>query len=582
MFLSSQGVPQMSPRKVSGLLLLGTVIAVLLLLQSYRAPIALIDEVRLLLGNPVEPRGLAKAGLWLVAYLSSLLAVVLLVKAARRRWAILLLVYVSLAYAVDMLVQMIGNSHSGISSEAVALAINEVGRASNMTVFSTLLVYSALIFVGLLVLFLIFRKAELPLRVSPRAALAGLLGSIVLVVAAERAVYSIYHFSFPAPVKLPILVAEYIEESLTAPERVLSGEVVPRQPAAYNNIVWLIDESVGGNYLSINGYERKTTPFLESRLATPDVANFGVAAAISNCSSSSNYLLRIGFSPSMFREYDEMAAVMPTIFQYAKRAGFETALIDNQVAPGELQNFLSRKDMRHIDQYITSPRDVPAYERDVRALGKIRELLADESKKHFIVLVKGGAHWPYNAEYPPEVAPFQPASQSSAMRLIEENREPVLNSYLNAIYYGVDHFFSRLFDMGIENDAIFLYTSDHGQSLFHGKGDELTHCHTSHDLSKIPLDEFRVPLMVVGKGAKQSFSRKEKADYEQIMIFPTTLQLMGYDEEVYRKHGPTLFEGDDDGRYRAYIAGSGRLIEWPAPAHGEAMAGVEQNRMPLH
>src|SRR5262249_18224535 len=57
----------------------------------------------------------------------------------------------------------------------------------------------------------------------------------------------------------------------------------------FNKIVMIMDESVRGDYLSLNGAVYNTTPFLK---ATDHLVNFGVASSGANCSIISRTMFR--------------------------------------------------------------------------------------------------------------------------------------------------------------------------------------------------------------------------------------------------------------------------------------------------
>src|SRR3546814_4898811 len=87
-------------------------------------------------------------------------------------------------------------------------------------------------------------------------------------------------------------------------------------------IVLIIDESVAGNYLDGN------TPFgVQSGLKTPpdgvEIVNFGYAASIANCSADTNVSLRYGGTRD---DYVRINSTLPSIWQYAKKAGLRTEI----------------------------------------------------------------------------------------------------------------------------------------------------------------------------------------------------------------------------------------------------------------
>jgi len=116
------------------------------------------------------------------------------------------------------------------------------------------------------------------------------------------------------------------------------------------------------------------------------------------------------------------------------------------------------------------------------------------------------------------------------------------NSYRNTLLWSVGEFFSRLFASGRLDNALILYTSDHGQDL-HERGNPglNTHC------GQTPvMEEGLVPLVVlhgaslrtVDWGAHLAENRNRSSHFN---IFPTLLQLMGYElDQVRATYGQPL------------------------------------------
>ena len=60
----------------------------------------------------------------------------------------------------------------------------------------------------------------------------------------------------------------------------------------------IIDESIRPDHLSLNGYKRATTPYLEELARQPGlVHNWGAAASGATCSQLSNALMITGVTP---------------------------------------------------------------------------------------------------------------------------------------------------------------------------------------------------------------------------------------------------------------------------------------------
>lgn len=533
-------------------------------MQSISTPLSFINEASYL-GEPYDKKGLIKAGLYLGSYLLSLLALISILFIKNSWFAHLLLASCALFFGVDLLVQLLGSSRAGITTTVLATALNEAGRATDLLVYKTPLLYAGLAVVGIFMLGLLIRRLiSTSSRINFIWSLSFLLVTTVGIGLLSYRIPSITTQSYLAPIKPALILQQYLNDYHAKTLRLLDTSIKPIKLADYRTIVWLIDESISGNYLSVNGYTQATTPFLDKFKLNASMQNYGVVAPISNCSNTSNLLLRIGLTSRLQQDFKTARNTLPTIFQYAKQAGFETHLIDAQIAPGEMQNNLSNQDLKFIDYNLAFERAIHPQERDQQVLTELNKLLNTElTKKKFIVVVKWGAHWPYSLAYPQEKTLFKPAATESLTEIVEDNREIITNAYLNAVHYSVDNFLETLLARPLKDKQIIFYTSDHGQSLFEQAQSPITHCHYSTDPKTLPLGEFKVPLMVFTQEAKSNFPKLENRLYAQEQIFPTTLQLFGYDQTVYKTYGPTLIQGSDLNHAESFILDSGLRINIP-------------------
>lgn len=315
-------------------------------------------------------------------------------------------------------------------------------------------------------------------------------------------------------------------------------------PPAYRDIVLIIDESIAARYLDIND-----PAGVRSGLATPpaglSVANFGIAASITDCSFGSNMTLRHGGTR---KHYNRINATEPSIFAYAKAAGFETVYIDAQRTGGAFQNGMDDLERRSIDHFIQFD-DTPAADRDMAAAGALIDALAND-RREFILVNKMGAHFPIADKFPDTAAIYQPtlprgrSVDVAEMQLPEnlysgaENWRRYRNSYRNTVAWTVGGFFDHLFAHARLGEALIIYTSDHGQKL-HERGDAgtTTHC------SVVPIaEEGAVPLVAIDASERWRAAAKQHFDASShYRIFPTLLDAMGYDPAAVRRHyGETL------------------------------------------
>ena len=554
----------MKTKTVLVALLLAGYALLLTYLQSIYSPLGFITETSYL-SEPYDKKGFIKGSLYLSSYLISLAALVSILFIANKWIANLLIAYCAVLFGIDVFLQLLGSSTNGITVTLLSTAFNEVGRASDLLVYKTPLIYSVLITLGIFVLALVIRRL-IPIhkRIVAIWSLLFLVLSMLGIGLLSHKIFSIKTQSYLAPIKAPLVLREYLTEYRSTSQRTLDPNIKPTQSAEYQTIIWIIDESISGDYLAVNGYSKPNTPFLTAFKASASMQNYGTVTSISNCSNTSNLFLRIGLNSSVKQDFKTAKNTLPTIFQYAKQAGFETSLIDAQIAPGEMQNNLTGQDLKFIDHNLAFPRTIHPKDRDQALLKELERLLANEpAKNQLIVAVKWGAHWPYSLAYPPQQTLFKPAATESLTEMRPENREILTNAYLNALHYSVDYFLQGLLAKPLNNKQVIFYTSDHGQSLFEQEHSPLTHCHYASEPKDLPLGEFKVPLMVFTGGAKTQFPKLANRLYAQEQIFPSTLQLLGYDPAVYQAYGPTLRQGSDLDYAQSFVLDSGLRISIP-------------------
>ncbi len=340
---------------------------------------------------------------------------------------------------------------------------------------------------------------------------------------------------------LPVQFVPVALTSLAGAKIALQGAPVRRQvewqsvkTSPRQNIVMLIDESIRADYLDLNP-GNPHTPKLAG-LAHRFV-NFGPAVSGGNCSNYSNAILRFAASRS---DVAKTVNTNPTLWQYAKKAGYRTVFVDAQAGgitnPGLMQNFMSMSEKSDIDAF-HAIRDVPSAEADFR----LAEIIAAELKGEgpvFIYANKNGAHFPYDDSYPAREALYHPTISEAGTDAMD-TRVP---SYRNAIAWSVDHFMEVLFESADFSNTNLLYTSDHGQAV--GLG-QLTHCTTDKPNPRTAL----VPLLIASSNPAVRTQLEEGAEIlrgraSHFQIAPTVFQWMGYrPEDIATAYDESLTAG---------------------------------------
>lgn len=273
---------------------------------------------------------------------------------------------------------------------------------------------------------------------------------------------------------------------------------VPDTVGAPRHIVWLVDESVAA------------APF--GRLVAPMLAkvphsDFGTAAALGNCSAPAQVALRSGVDVLNVGRRTDLRRT-PSIWGYARRAGYRTRLIDGQ-AVGAPQNLLLAPEAALIDELHPMAGGIDT---DLRIAGYLNRKMKEPGKS-FTLAVLRGVHFQYRDHYPAGTIP---------------DDSPVPRQYDTALSWSKRGFFEALL-AGVDRDAVaIVYTSDHGQNLAPGA---LPHC------SHAPVaDEFRVPLLAFLPPAQAArYAAAPRAGHSASQIFPATLGWMGYDRAMAAK-----------------------------------------------
>jgi hypothetical protein len=269
-------------------------------------------------------------------------------------------------------------------------------------------------------------------------------------------------------------------------------ELMPDTREAPRHIVWLVDESVA--------YD----PFRQ--IVAPDLAaiahvDFGMAASLGHCSAPSNLALRSGVDVRKAGPRLDLRRT-PSIWGYARKAGYRTVLIDGQTT-GAPQNLLLPPEQALIDEMVPA---AGSLDTDRRIAARLNRQLRG-TERTFTYAVLRGVHFQYGDHYPAGLIPAD---------------SPTLLRYETALEYSKRGFFGRLLEGVDREDVAIVYTSDHGQNLAEGA---IPHCSPS----PVPA-ELHVPLLAfLPERLAAPYANAPHAGHAASQVFPATLIWMGYD-----------------------------------------------------
>jgi len=452
----------------------------------------------------------------------------------QKRYFFLGILILFLSYGIELVYKDINGFGFGL---------NELGTALNEAdafALDALVTYASSIKKALIILFFVLIVVVLLRKIMVRKRwFVSNLKIVMTFLLAWALSYSITYKTTGETQNRPTLIKLLDTFVYYATNRLYYGEreVLKQKPlleGKYKNIIFIVDESIGGKYLSINGYEKETTPYLKS--IKERYINLGLASSGANCSASSNIILMSGIQLDELPDKENRALKKATIFQYAKNAGYKTHYISGQGIGSNLQNHMTKYDLKDIDNFAQAKAYIEHQKIPEEFIIGATQKALKSADKNFIFIVKLGAHFQWEYTYPKEERYFLPTlERGDALSL--NLKANAINSYLNAIKYNVDLFFKYFLDridFFSREDTIIIYTSDHGQSIF-------------------PLSQGIVPLLLfVPKGDKVFSQVNFKPNsYSHYQLFPTMQKLMGY-EGVEEK---TLFDKVGSEPQQIFVSG---------------------------
>ena len=252
-------------------------------------------------------------------------------------------------------------------------------------------------------------------------------------------------------------------------------------------IIVVMGESLTPNHMSLYGYNRKTTPFLDSLTGNPNfIYKKGFSAATATRSTLPMFY-NLQYNPL---DEDILKRQRTNLFHLAKKNGFKTFYISAQNS-----NCLNGVQVSSIEQMVTSDTQEELFlrEKDEGLLELVRNIELGE--RNFIVLHQRNIHLPYqaNTSHRPNFIKFPYEGLSY--------QEASFNAYDNALLYA-DFLYRQLITEVVQKQQQPVYcffTSDHGEEL--GENGRWGH-------DKLTINTSMVPFMFYGRNVEPAFKDK--------------------------------------------------------------------------
>lgn len=236
------------------------------------------------------------------------------------------------------------------------------------------------------------------------------------------------------------------------------------------NIILIIGESYDKNHSGLYGYDKNTTPFMNSLVSDSSMIIFRNVKSSAPSTMLSFKLMMSTLED--FRDNNWQCKVMlPTTM---RKAGYLTHWISNQTQNGVNDNVVSRfaylcnsyifisddtkkKHTHYFDEEI-----IPHFSKELNA--------RDPTSRHLYVLHLMGSHVKYEKRYPKKFYHFKPSDYPNHPL----NQRETLAAYDNSIIYN-DRVVYDIIQQIDTMEAIVMYFPDHGEDIYHTRPDYAGH-----------------------------------------------------------------------------------------------------------
>ncbi|QOQ89301.1 phosphoethanolamine transferase [Campylobacter peloridis] len=310
-------------------------------------------------------------------------------------------------------------------------------------------------------------------------------------------------------------------------------------------VIFIIGESTQRDYMSLYGYYLKTTPNLEILEEKGNLVKFSdVIAPFASTQASLRRVMNFSNIENEENWYDRL-----NIVDLYNLAGYKSIFISNHEPLSGHTSITTAVAHRanktiFLDKFATDDKIFTK-----KLDGEMLPLIKDNNKKHdFFVLQLMGTHFKYDRRYEKKFAKFEAGDINRNLDLKDKE---IVASYANSVLYN-DYFINEVFDLFKDGEAIIIYISDHGESVFEHR-DRAEHFITSRFTAEIPFffivsDKFKKnnPHLL-----KKIISAKDKP-YMIDDLIHTMVTIGGIEVKDYDKTRDVLSDNFNEKRARIF------------------------------
>lgn len=215
------------------------------------------------------------------------------------------------------------------------------------------------------------------------------------------------------------------------------------------SLIIVIGESFSVYHSSLYGYSKPTNPLLSTRMEDGSLIVFDNVVSASDHTGN---VLQTVFRITGSSEPNSNNVLFPTCF---RKAGYKTALVDNQYFVRQGLSWLTDKDISEIMFDFRNQEDVH-YDLD------LFPMIPDYPEPELILIHLFGQHFTYADRYTPQFKRFTEADYSS--NLSQSEREIVAH-YDNSTLYN-DFAVDSIIKLYENKNCMIVYFSDHGEEIY--------------------------------------------------------------------------------------------------------------------
>lgn len=233
----------------------------------------------------------------------------------------------------------------------------------------------------------------------------------------------------------------------------LESEFVSQKQSDPLTLIFVIGESARADHFQINGYGRNTTPRLAKE---KNVITYG---GIKSFAAMTRVSVPAMLTPATSKKPNITTNSFLDLFV---KYGFSTAWISANSRVAYSSDMPTTRIMGNAQQTIFrndfTTADYSEF-RDEMMVPVVQKVLTSTQGNRVIVVHTRGSHFNYSTKYSEKYRTFTPDKYSSY-----SNLDTVINAYDNSII-ATDGFLANVYDMVKGQNALVIYSSDHGESL---------------------------------------------------------------------------------------------------------------------